>query len=893
MMSTPAVADAYALLTDGTMTEIRSAAPDDAPAVTAFHEAMSAGSAYQRFFTLRRPDAEREAQRVCRAQGPGHAALLAVCGAKIIGVATYEPTGAEGTAEASVAVADDVQGRGVATLLLEHLVSAARGEGIRVFTAPVLTTNTQILKVVADAGLHIRRKQANDVIEVTADLPGDDADPWREPYLEAVGRRESQADIASLRHLFRPASVAVVGASRQADTAGRVILRNIVTGGFAGPVYAVNPHAASLEGVPCFSSVSGLPEEPDLAVVAVPPPAVPAVAADCGQLGVRALVVITAGLDDVLGAQLLAACRRYGMRLVGPNCFGIAVPHIGLNATFAVRHPAPGTIGLVMQSGGLGFAVADRLARLGLGISSFVSVGNKYDVSATDMLMWWEHDGLTRLAVLYIESFGNPRKFAATARRVARVMPVLTVHAGVSAAGQRAAASHTAAAATPLASRQALFAQAGIITADSLGELVEATALLAAQPVPAGRRVAIVSNVGGAGVLAADACAGLGLGVHAPGPAAMSRLRAIVLPGGSAAGPVDTTATVSREDFRQCLQLLGADEGVNAVLALILPTGATGDLEAAIAEADLAVPLAAVMLGQAESVRLLPRAGGSGRPVPCYACPEAAARALARAAGYGEWLARPHGDVPVLEDLRPDEARQLIQAFLRLVPGGGWLSPDDAAGLLGCYGIQAAALQPVASEEAAAGAAAAFGGPAVLKADVPGLLHKTDAGAVILDLRTVDDVRLAWRQLARRFRSRPHRILIQPMIGGGTEVIAGVTADPVFGPLVVFGLGGVATDILGDHAARLAPLTSADADELITSIRSAPLLHGYRGAPAASHAALRDLLLRLSRLADDQSEVTELDLNPVIARPDSAVAVDARIRVQRDHRQDPFLRRLR
>jgi len=271
MMSTAAVADAYALLTDGTMIEIRSAAPDDAPAVTAFHDAMSAGSAYQRFFSLRRPDAEREAQRVCRAQGPGHAALLAVCGAKIIGVATYEPTAAEGMAEVSVAVADDVQGRGVATLLLEHLVSAARREGIRVFTAPVLVTNTQMLKVVADAGLHIRRKQAGGVIEVTADVPGDDADPWREPYLDAVGRRESQADVASLRHLFRPASVAVVGASRRVHSVGREILRNIVTGGFAGPVYAVNPHAASLEGVPSFSSVSSLPEAPDLAVATVRP----------------------------------------------------------------------------------------------------------------------------------------------------------------------------------------------------------------------------------------------------------------------------------------------------------------------------------------------------------------------------------------------------------------------------------------------------------------------------------------------------------------------------------------------------------------------------------------------------------------------------------------------
>ena len=397
-------------------------------------------------------------------------------------------------------------------------------------------------------------------------------------------------------------------------------------------------------------------------MIAVPPAAVIDAAERCGRRGVGALVVITAGLDAAMSANLLAACRRHGMRLVGPNCFGMAVPGIGLDATFAAAHPRPGTAGLVMQSGGLGFAMANQLSRLGIGISSFVSAGNKLDVSSNDMLLWWEADGVTRLAVLYIESFGNPRKFARTARRVAAKMPVLTVQAGRSAAGQRAAASHTAAVASPLVSRQALFEQAGIIATPTLGELIETTALLASQPVPAGSTVAIVSNVGGAGVLAADVSTELGLTVHRPHGMTRDGLRQLVPDSGAVDGPVDTTATVSAETFRQVLELTAADEEVDAVIALVLPTAATGDLVAAVQQADVRVPLAAVLLDQAESVRLLPRREGQ---VPCYGYPEAAAAALARAARYGAWRAAPRGVMPEFSDIRADDARALVREFLR------------------------------------------------------------------------------------------------------------------------------------------------------------------------------------------------------------------------------------
>jgi acyl-CoA synthetase (NDP forming) len=698
--------------------------------------------------------------------------------------------------------------------------------------------------------------------------------------------------------VFAPESVAVIGASRRPGTVGRAIWDNIRSAGYSGKLYAVNPHARQIDGEPCLAAPADLPEHVDLAVIAVPAGAVLDAAEQCGRRGVRAVVVITSGLDDATRAYLLMTCHRQGMRLIGPNCFGVAVPSIGLDATFAAAHPQAGVAGLVMQSGGLGFATAEQLSRLGIGISSFASVGDKLDVSSNDMLMWWEQDGVTRLAVLYIESFGNPRKFARTARRIAASMPVLTVEAGRSEAGQRAAASHTAAVATPLVSREALFQQAGVIVVPDFSDLIETAALLATQPVPSGGTVAIVSNIGGAGVLAADACADLGLTVHKPHKRIRRRLRALIPEGGTADGPIDTTAAVSADRFRKCLELAAADEEVSAMITLILPTGATGDLVPAIQEADIRVPLAAVLLNQAETVRLLPGSAKGDREldrtrIPAYASPAAAAAAVARAARYGAWRAAPSGVVPEFCDIKTEGGRALLRDFLRSHRHGGWLPPDTAAALLCRYGIPLAELTPAGSEDDAVGAFAAGGrAPVVLKADVPGLVHKTEAGGVELDLRTEADVRAAYRRLTDRFGDKLRAVLVQPMIGDGTEVIVGVADDHLFGPLVVFGFGGVATEVLADHAARLTPLTDIDADTLIRSIKAAPLLLGYRGGPPADLAALRDLLTRVSRLADDLPEITDLDLNPVIARPDGVFVVDARVKVAPYAPQDPFLRRL-
>jgi len=767
----------YALLADGTTVEIRPAGPDDFDGVKAMHEAMSPNNTYLRFFNISRMVAEAEARRICLNPAPGSVALLALADAEVAGVASYVPDGEDKQlAEVAFAVADHMHHRGIATLLLEHLVSYARSHQITTFKAETLTENKAMLSVFAEAGLPVERDYADGLFVLKFPLPSEEL--TMESYLDAVTDRERRAEAASLRHVFAPDSVAVIGASRRRGTVGRAILDNIRAAGYAGRIYTVNPRARQIGGERCLASPLDLPEPVDLAVVAVPPATVLDVAERCGRRGVRSLVVITTRLDTAACADLLAICRRHGMRLVGPDCFGVAVPGIGLDATFAARPAQPGVAGLVMQSGGLGFAMVDHLSRLGIGISSFASVGDKLDVSGNDMLMWWENDGLTKLAVLYIESFGNPRKFARTARRVSATMPVLTV-----------LADRSAPEAPPLVSREALFGQAGIITTRGFGELIEATALLATQPVPAGRTVAIVSNVGSAGSLAADACADLGLSVHHPAGLTRRRLRTLV-PGGSVTGPVETATPVPADDFRRCLELLAPE--VDAVVAIVLPTGATGDLEAAITaaashEAMTGVPLAAVVLTQAESVRMMGTPGSGG--VPAYGSPEAAVRALARAAGYGAWRAEPRGHVPAFAGVRTADARALV----RCVPPG-WLTPEQTAELLGCYGI------PLAGPAAAAG------------------------------------VRVT------------------------------VAGDRMFGSLVTLDRPD------GDRTARFTPLTDLDADRLI--------------GPSLDLASLRDLLLRVSRLADDLPEVTGLELDP-------AGPFAARVRVAPYEPLDPFLRKLR
>ena len=602
-VSIDAESGVYALLTDGTTILIRSARPDDFGVVRELHEKMSPDSLYLRFFSLSPRAAEREARRICREPGPDHAALLAFLDGRLIGCGSYECTGPE-TAEVAFTVADDMHNRGVGMLLLEHLISRARNQGLHAFTAATLSDNSAMLRVFADAGLQAQRTLADGVYDLTFPLPSGEADVTLGAYRDAVTKRERSANVASLRPALAPASIAVIGASRRERSIGRSILRNVTTGGFSGPVYAVNPAVAELDGVPCVPSVTALPPGIDLAVIATPAATVTGIAEECGQLGVRALVVVAAGLSSAARAELRGICRRHGMRMIGPASLGVADTSIGLDATFAAQHPAPGRAGLAVQStGGLGFALLEHLSQLGVGISSLVSLGDEDDVSGEDVLLWWEADPATKLAVLYLASIGNPPKFARTARRVGRSLPVLTVTAGRSATGRRLAGA-AGAAATPLLTRQALFEQAGVIATANLGELLDTAALLASQPAPAGRRVAVVSNTGGAAVLAADACSDAGLQVAVLTDDTQRALRELLPAMATVTGPVDTTVTAGPGLFRRCLELAGADPGVDAVLALTATT-AGGDPVPEVAAARLPVPIAAAVLDQVEVVRLL------------------------------------------------------------------------------------------------------------------------------------------------------------------------------------------------------------------------------------------------------------------------------------------------
>ena len=975
-MTAPAGTSTYALLTDGSTVEIRQAGPQDATAVREMHAAMSRNSMYLRFFSISARAGEREARRVCREPGPGHEALLAWLSGRLVGVASYEATGTPGEAEIAFAVPDDMHRRGIATLLLEHLVSLARQRDLKAFTAETLADNAAMLRVFADAGLPVQRRTSEGVVALTFPLPGGGSDESLDSYLESVARRESRADVASLSHLLRPDSVAVVGASRKPGTVGRAILHNIVSSGYQGRVYAVNPYARTMEGVRCVASVADIPEPVDLAVIALPSAAVPEVAAECGRRGVHGLVVITSDMGSE-GSDLLAICRRFGMRLIGPNCFGVSVPETGLNATFAAAHPAPGVAGLVVQSGGVGIALLEHLSRLGIGVSSFASVGDKYDVSSNDLLTWWAEDEGTGLAILYVESFGRPRMFARIARRVGHRMPVLTVLAGRSPAGRQARGAHAgssgiAAAATRLVTQEALFGQAGVIVTTSYGELIEAAALLACQPLPAGNRIAIVTNAGEAGVLTGDACGDNGLQLAHLAGNTRRRLRRLLPPGATVTGPVDTTYAVGTAAFRACLEEVAADEGVDAVIAVAIPM-AISDLCTAVRAAQVSKPLAVVLLDQAESVRLLgpvpattpaapPGPGtpaapagpgtpaappvpgtpaappGPGTPaapagtttngasagtttgaseatatgaseatadgapagppalvpgLPSYAYPEAAARALGHAVGYRAWRERQQGRVPELPGVRAADARELLARFLARNPDGGWLPRDQAGELVSCYQIPLVPTLPARSEQEAVQAAAELGDRVVLKAEAEGLVHKTDAEAVKLDLRTPDEVAGAYRALTASLGDRLKSVQVQPMITDGVEVLVGVIQEPMFGPLVVLGLGGATAEVLGDHAARLTPLTDTDADELIHAVPARAAAVRPRRARRSTPATLTNTLLRVSRLADDLPDVAELDLNPLIARSDGIHVVDVRVRVSPAEARDPFLRRLR
>ncbi|MEU9044643.1 MULTISPECIES: GNAT family N-acetyltransferase [unclassified Kitasatospora] len=891
-----------ALLSDGTTVAIRPIGPPDHQAVLDLHATrMSEESRRLRFFGASRRAPQLAADRLCGPSEAGVRALGVWVGGDLVGEADYERVEERpDTGELAITVADAWQHRGVATLLLEHLIHEAHEHGIRTFEADTLAGNLAVHRVFSDLGLPVHRHLEQG--EVRVRVPLDESD---EHYREAVEERGRAADVASLGALLRPASVAVVGASRRPGSVGQSVLLKIRRAGFTGELWVVNPYAEEVAGETAYPALSALPGTPELAVLAVPEVAVAGAAEECGRAGVRALVVLTAGLGAGTARQLMHVCRRYSMRLVGPNSLGIALtdPTVRLDAEFGAVWPLPGTAGVAVQSGGVGIALLERLTWLGIGVSSFVSLGDKYDVSGNDLLQWWESDGRTDLALLHLESFGNPRAFSRTARRVTRRIPILTVDAGRSAAGRRGAASHTAAAATPTVTREALFRQAGITATRSIGELVETAALLRAQPLPAPRgAVVVVSNAGGIGILAADACADAGLPQPELPADVAAELRDLLPDGASAANPLDTTAGVGPAELAGCLDVLERSRSADALLVCLAPTALTTEPEQDLVRVLLdgrgrrRLPIAAVVLSQEVPVRYLDCADG-GR-IPAYAEPQAAARALAHARDRARRLAEPPGAEVTVPDCDPDSARLIVDGFLATHPEGGWLDPALTAELLDCYGLPLTTSIWAPDEHGTVIAAEALrqlghDGKVALKAYWPGLVHKSELGAVRTGLARDSEVRDAYREFTERFGGRLTGVVVQPMAAPGLELFAGIVQDQVFGPLIAFGLGGTATDVLDDRTARLAPLTEPDLKAMVTELRSTPLLFGRHGAAAVDLTGVEGVLAGLSRMAADLPQLAEADLNPLIARPDGVLGVDARIRLEPRPSFDPYLRRLR
>jgi len=706
-------------------------------------------------------------------------------------------------------------------------------------------------------------------------------------------------DPASLAPFFSARSVAIVGASRQPLAVGHRVVRALLDAGYTGRILPVNPHAAAIAGVPAFPSVDALPIAPELAVVAVPADGVLDAVEACAARGTRAVVVLSAGFAETgpagrgLEARLLERVRALGVRMVGPNCLGVLATDaaLRLNASFSPIFPPEGSVALASESGAVGLAVLRLAQDRGLGISAFVSLGNRADVSSNDLLAWWEADPRTRVVLLYLESFGNPRRFAELARRVARVKPIVALKSGRSAAGQRAAGSHTAALAARDVAVDALFAQTGVLRAGTIDELFALAAVLGDQPLPAGRRVAILTNAGGPGILCADACQAEGLHVVELAPATRSALAAVLPEAASTANPVDTLAAVAPDAYRRCLEALLAAPEVDMVLAIFVPVGITpgAAIHAAVADgvatgrgAAPGKPVVACLMAGEEPGRAMP-IQGAGERIPAFPFPEPAVRALAAAARYAEWRARTPGTVPTFADARPDVATAICQGAL--ARPGGWLDAGEVRSVLAAFGLPVGPGEVVATAEDAVAAADAIGYPVALKAASHRIVHKTEVGGVRLNVADAHAVRAAFAAMRAAIavvdaEAADDGVLVQPMIRGGVEVMAGMVVDPVFGPLLAFGLGGIHVEILGDVAFRVAPLSDRDAGELVRAIRGYRLLEGYRGHPAASVAALEDLLLRLSALAVAVPEIAELDLNPVFALPDGCLIADARIRVQ-------------
>lgn len=880
--------EADVVLKDGSTVHVRPIRPGDRPGLLRMFRGLSPESLGMRFFAGVSDELlARAVERFLDVDYVLRFGLVATTGAAqdLIGHACYIMTG-PGRAEVAFTVSDAFQGRGLGTILLGHLAEIGEANGIREFEADVLPENHRMIDVFRESGFPVDVHAGPDAIHAV--FPTSLSEDARLRFEQ----RERTAAVNALTAFFAPRAVAVVGASRRRGTIGGELFHNVRAYGFSGPVYAVNPAGGEVQGQPAYAGIGEIAGPVDLAVIAVPAASVAAVAEQCAAKGVRALVVISSGFAEVgeagraLQARLLQICRTGGMRLIGPNCMGIVStdPAVRLDATFAPVEPLEGRVGFMSQSGALGLAIMDYAAARGIGLSSFASVGNKADISGNDLLQYWEEDPRTDIILLYLESFGNPRKFSRIARRVARRKPIVVVKSGRSSAGARATSSHTGAMlAASDVTVAALFRQAGVIRTDTLEEMFDVAAVLANQPVPAGRRVGIITNSGGPAILCADTAEAEGLTVPVLLEGTQRRLRALLPAEASVANPVDMIASASAEHYAEAIRLVAADPEVDAVVAIFIPPIVTqaDEVARAIAAAAREIPPGKPLLTVFMSSRGVPDAlRGPDVRIPWFAFPEDAAIALARAARYGEWRAQPPSAVPAFDGLQKSRAAAVIATALRR--GGEWLEPDEIAALLACYGIPALEQRIAATPEDAAAAAGQVGAAVALKAVAPGVIHKTEAGGVRLNLEGPDEVRMAAAEMADRFRTAGHPVtgfVVQRMADPGIEMIVGVTHDPQFGPVLACGAGGVTVELLKDISVRLTPLTERDAAEMVRELKTSPLLLGYRGAPAHDVGALELIILRISAMVEDLPQIAELDCNPVVVHRQGASVLDARVRI--------------
>jgi len=893
----PAQYETEILLKDGSRILLRPIKGDDVERWLDFISRLSDRTKYLRFHSV--PKLGREdAVRFCSVDYDNAFAFVAEVlrdrHRDIIAIGRYYRIPYKSSAEVAFVIEDAYQGKGIGTKLMEWLANVARDNGITTFEASVLAENREMMNVFKDYGFHVTSEFEEKEYRVTFPIARTKRVTQREE------ERERIATVTSLISLLYPRSVAIIGASRDPGTIGQLLFRCIMQNRFSGVVYPINPNAEAIMSVKAYPSVLDVPGDVDLALIAVPAPLVAKVTDECGRKGVRGIVVISDGFKERGGEgvqreqELRDIALGHGMRIVGPNCMGVINTDlaINLNASFSLVYPPPGNVAFLSQSGALGLSILEYANNLNMGISTFVSVGNRADISSNDMLQYWEQDKATKIILLYLESFGNSRKFARIARRVSGVKPIVAVKGGSSTAGSRAASSHTGALATPQIASDALFHQAGIIRVNTLEELFNVATLLSNQPVPRGKRVAIVTNGGGPGIIAADACEHYGLTLPELSPEVIEALKSVVKRDITFRNPLDLTAGATEEEFKGVLTILADDNSFDAVLTIFIPPTIVDLKEAEDAIRQVAPlfqrkkkTLLACFMGQRGFKTKL---GTTGKFVPCYPFPEEAISALAKATEYSDWLKRPKGSIPKIRGLKGERAQKIIDSALTSSHARPlWLSAQGIADLLDCYGIRFAETVAAKTPAEAAAAASRLGFPVAVKLASSTIVHKTDVGGVALGLTSEKEVEKAFTDMKTRLaemgrQTEMEGVTVQRMVTEGIEVIVGVTQDPSFGPIIMFGLGGIYAELMKDVAVRLHPLTDVDAHELVDSIKMAKLFEGSRGAAPSDTQSLEDLLLRLSALVEDIPQIAELDLNPVkvMERGKGYWVVDARIMVR-------------